>query len=475
MGPSDPSMAADEGTRRASHIVIAVLLVIKAAVLVYNVDTFSTRGQYDARHHAWRARSAGLEVGRMAYNSPLYYLPVLPWVDLSRFYEDGEPRAKPLPGPDDRWKLLERLQSLNVGYVLGALLVWIYGILPMIVSSHRAWFLASLLLVAMPGYPKIAVMAHPDVLLLFLASLTFFVTIRWLRGPMRFRRHLALAVLAGLTGACRPLAVVPMLLFWAMNAGTLLRDGVTAIRVSATSKAAAFSRLGAKLAVVTLVTASLSAGWWAYRYAQTGEVLDAYDHRYVDPYQPLKEDFDYVHYYSSFYFGKLLDVPSRADVPIGPGTNPKGNSFWTQLYSDFWGDHFLYFSGKKHGVEQKLWVKRILFVVALPLSILLALGIVTGTIRALREAIRRRDPLDPTLFMAAAFWGGFLLFVYWQGTAGLLPGKNSSIKFLYIAWAVPFGVGTAASQRIGSGLYWIGVALTVAAACVGLPVSLHWP
>jgi hypothetical protein len=109
------------------------------------------------------------------------------------------------------------------------------------------------------------------------------------------------------------------------------------------------------------------------------------------------------------------------------------------------------------------------------LSVLLWFGIVTGTIRSVVDAVRRRILLHPTLFMAAAFWGGFLIFVTWQGTAGLLPGKNSSIKFLYIAWAVPFGVGTAAAQPIGGRLYGVLFVLEILVALAAVPVSLHWP
>jgi hypothetical protein len=461
--------------RRTSHSIIAVLLVLKAAVLVFNVETYSTRRQYDARHHAWRARSAGLEMARMAYNSPLYYLPVLPRVDVSMFYENGKPRARPLPGPSYRFDLLEWLQHSNIIYVFGALLIWIYGILPMVVSSHRAWFLASLLLLAMPGFSKIAVMAHPDVLLLFLSSLTFFLTIRWLARTPHFGRNLTLALLAGLTGACRPFAVVPMLLCWVLNVGMLVRGSAAEAKLGASRKMATVGRLSAKVAVVSLIVASLSGGWWVYRYVHTGAVMDAYNRGYVDRYQPLKKDFDFYHYYSTFYFGNLLDVPSRADVPQRPSTNPKGNSFWTQLYSDFWGDHFLYFSGSQNRVERKLWVKRVLFVLALPLSILVWLGIITGTLRAIADAIRRRVFLQPTLFMSAAFWGGFVLFVGWQATAGLLPGKNTTIKFLYIAWAVPFGVGTAASQEIGGRLCWVLFAFELAVAIAAFPMSLNWP
>jgi hypothetical protein len=476
--------------------LVAILLGLKAMVLVFNAATYTSNRQYDPSHHAWRARSAGLEMGKMAYNSPLYYLPLLPFVDLSRFYQGGQPLLEvPTTKEEARQnlQLLDRLRWLNVAYVMGAYLVWICGILPMLTPSRKSWLLGSLLLLALPGIQKAAVMAHPDLLLFFLAPLTFYLSIRWLSGPPRFRRNLMLAALAGLTGACRPFAVVPMLICWSLNVGSLLRPWLAArfperfqALPSAVAPAVAPAphaagrpgglwRLGGKLLTISLITASLCSGWWAFRYAHTGHLMNAYADGYVARYQPVKANFDFGHYYGSFYLKSLLKVPSRADIGNKPSSaHMKNNSFWTQLYSELWGDHYLYFSGAKNGVESKLWVKRGLFVVALPMSLLLALGIVTGTLRAAQSALRRRVLLDPTLFMAATFWLGFGLFMYWQGTAGLLPGKNSTIKFLYIAWLVPFAVGTAAAQRISARWFWIVLTCELAVLLFAFPMSQYW-
>jgi hypothetical protein len=388
-------------------------------------------------------------------------------------------------------RLLGRLQWLNVGYVMGGYLVWICGILPMLTPSRKSWLLGSLALLALPGIQKAAVMAHPDLLLFFLAPLTFYLTIRWLAGPQRFGRNLILAVLAGLTGATRPFAVIPMLLCWALNVGMLIRpwlmarfparfgatppDSAPAARVNAPGRNGSPWGLAGKVAAVSLVTASLCSGWWAFRYAHTGHLMNAYADGYIARYEPVKQNFDFGHYYGTFYFKELLKVPSRADVGNKPSNAPmKNNSFWTQLYSEVWGDHYLYFSGKKNGVESKLWVKRGLFVTALPMSLLLGLGVVTGTLGAALRALRRRALLDPALFMAATFWLGFGLFVYWQGSAGLLPGKNSTIKFMYIAWLVPFAIGTAASQRISARWFWIVLPCVLAVLFFAFPMSQYW-
>jgi len=484
--PRSSGLALLTGTK--SGRLITILLVLKGLVLIFNTATYSPHRGYDAGHHAWRARSAGLEMDKLAYNSPFYYLPALPWVDLSRFYDHGKPRLNVPAEPDEvganyrggggrtDYTLLGLLQGLNVVYVLGAYLAWIVGILPLVARSRRTWFLASLLVLALPGFEKAAVMAHPDVLLIFMSSVTFLLTIRWLnRHPTRFTRNIALAVLAGLTGACRPFAVVPLLILWVLNIGMLIRDAIASARSGASSRMATISRLCAKVAVVSLIAVALSSSWWVFRYAHTGEVLNAYQDGYIVRFAPLKEDYDYTHYYTSFYFDQLLEVPNRATFGHRPSLYPKHNSFWTQLYSEFWGDHYLYFSGPKNSVEAKLWVKRVLFVVALPLSFLMWLGTITGTLRAIADAVRRRIFLHPALFMSAIFWGGFLLFLTWQGTAGLLPGKNSTIKFLYIAWLVPFGIGTAASQHIGPRLFWILLVLELAVLIAAFPMSLNIP
>jgi hypothetical protein len=458
--------------------VIAVVLVLKAAILIVNASSYRSNRQYDFYHHIWRARSAGLEMGKMAYNSPLYYLPLLPFVDLSRFYVGLKPVLGLKGSNEERRKderLLDGLRWLNAGYVMGGYLIWICGIFPRLASSRRTWLLASLMLLALPGVQKAAVMAHPDVLLFFLAPLTFYLTIRWLPEPSRFGRHLTLAVLAGLTGACRPFAIVPMLLCWALNVAMLVRPVLEQLRAGAAQRVARLARLGGKLAAVSLVTASLCTAWWAFRYAQTGELMNAYSDKYIARYQPLRADFDFRHYYSSLYWKEILSVPSRADVGSEPShARTKNNSFWTLLYSETWGDHLLFFSGSKNGVESKLWVKRLLFVAALPATLLLGLGVVTGSVRAVLSAVRRRVLLDPTLFMAATFWLGFALFMYWQATAGLLPGKNSTVKFMYISWLVPFGIGAAASQRLGAAWFWVVLACEVSALLFAFPMALYW-
>ena len=237
------------------------------------------------------------------------------------------------------------------------------------------------------------------------------------------------------------------------------------------------ARLGAaagKVALITAIVAGLSGGWWAYRYAYTGEVLDAYPTRYIGVYQPLKKGYDYEHYYTSFYPIALLKEPSRAMALSDlPNLDPKGNTFFTILYSEIWGDHWGYFSGASK--LEKDWPKRILFVFAFPISLYFVYRVWKGLVTTVRDAIVTRTLVSPaTLFAGTAFLGA-ALFVYWQGHAGLLPGKNSTIKYLYVAWMTPYAIAVAFRGRFGSRTFHAALGLIVLTFMAALPVCIHWP
>ncbi len=105
---------------RLARRIILLLLVLKMVITVLNFAEESVKGGYDHLHHAWRARSAGLEMGQMAYNPPLYYLPALPWVHVGAYYKNGKPILDPYPydGSDRSAKLLDRIRFFNFGYLL---------------------------------------------------------------------------------------------------------------------------------------------------------------------------------------------------------------------------------------------------------------------------------------------------------------------------------------------------------------------
>src|SRR5258708_39303237 len=112
-------------------------------------------------------------MGRWAYTPPLYYWPALPSVSVGKYYDDHyRPIIDPNPNEesDRAISLLERVRAFNIPYLLAFYIAWIYYIFPHVLPGRRAWFLASLFLLTIPGYQKAAVMAHPDNLLMCLSA-----------------------------------------------------------------------------------------------------------------------------------------------------------------------------------------------------------------------------------------------------------------------------------------------------------------
>ncbi|WP_437482560.1 hypothetical protein WME75_41080 [Sorangium sp. So ce1014] len=437
--------------RRSARAFLVLLLVLKLAISVWNAAAFPTRGSYDHRHHAWRAKSAGLEMGKMAYNPPLYYLPVLPSVS---------PTAK----VDD---LMAQLRCTNVGYLAVFYVAWVFFIFPRMLPDPRAATIAGIVLLSLPGYQKSAAMVHPDNLLMALSAASFAFWLWMARQPkVPLWSSLLLGLLSGLAGMTRPFAVVPVLVTWALNLWEALRN--------AGRRFFSASFLG-RAAAVTLLIGAMSSGWYAYRYARTGHLMNAYNDSYVAPYQPLKKGFDFGEYYTTFYYSKLLETPNRKLTgKEKPSHNPMANTFFTIFYSETWGDHWLYFSGTRNP-DGKLWEKRALLVVALPLTLFLVIGFLVGVGRSLVHAVREREWVSPRTATVAMAVGGIALYLYWQSGAGLLPGKNSSIKFLYVAYAIPYLVAVALWFRPRVRLYNALVALSLLVYAAALPVSIYWP
>ncbi|MBI3675783.1 MAG: hypothetical protein HY243_04120 [Proteobacteria bacterium] len=71
--------------------------------------------------------------------------------------------------------------------------------------------------------------------------------------------------------------------------------------------------------------------------------------------------------------------------------------------------------------------------------------------------------------------GGFAAFMIWQASAGLEPGKNSSIKFTYFAFAVPFlliyvGRGFPKAMWLAQSL----IVLAILGYAAFLPIAIFW-
>src|SRR5690606_3805765 len=157
-----------------------------------------------------------------------------------------------------------------------------------------------------------------------------------------------------------------------------------------------------------------------------------YKDSYLEPYLPHRPGFDRVDYFLSFYAIDLLRIPNRTvrelDVVNDEFHNQYGNSFWTLLYSETWGDHWLYFSGR-YQVENKTGPKRVLLGAALATIPLMLLGFGRGVATSLQRIRRWRRESDPdkALFMVGLLACGIVLYLTWHLTDGLTPGKNSSV------------------------------------------------
>ena len=150
------------------------------------------------------------------------------------------------------------------------------------------------------------------------------------------------------------------------------------------------------------------------------------------------------------------------------------NSFFTTLYSETWGDHWLYFSGRM-GSDRKVFAKQVLFVIALPLIPLLALRFVRLAARLVREAVTRGPAvvLDPAAVLLLHVVAGAALFVAWQFGSALLPGKHSSIKFIYLAYLYAPAVTLCFVPRVGGGCFAPWVAYLTVLFVAALPVALY--
>ena len=442
-----------EISEHGAKVLLVLMFVVKVGVTAWNARAYDQR-PYDFKHHLGRAFTGGLVLHKMNYDPPLYYLPALLYRQvLERTGVEAPPptlNAWTEASSRPALRVMYLLRVTNVIYAALFYACWCFFSFPRLLPDWRSAFLASALLLSMPGYQKLAAMTHADNLFAASAALC---TVVWLqlharyleRGPeLEARYWLALAVAAGVVGLSRPFAVVPVVLFALVAATFALR-----------ARRIAPARAAGRLLAIGALAGTLAFVWYALRWHASSAVLDAYKAAYIKRWSRGREDYDFVHYFTSFSLPQLLLKPNR--FLSGTGGFEGNDSFFTVLYSEIWGDHWLYFSGK-NGIEGKLLSKRILFVLALPVVPLLLLG-AWRSLRAWRE--RAREALAPGMrsglqrlraALAAnerqaviAVWliAAAGLFLYWQTGPALLPSKNSTIKFTYTATFYPLAIALA--------------------------------
>lgn len=497
-------------SERSGRFIVALLVCLKLMLLVWNASVYDGV-TYQPERHAERAMFGGLKIGELSYDPPLYYLPALlqkrpAEVTLAPRSAD-EPSARSArsarkqAAKDEqafRGDLLDLLRYTNVLWVGLFYLAWICFAFPRLLRDRQAWFLASLALLAMPGYQKLAAMSHPDNLFAAASALSVCAWL-WLRerwqaatgtcvgdeppaangSAMRYLASVSLVI--GLVGLTRPLALAY----------------VAPLTLVALTYAARFSAgrwqqtLGRAVLVVTLV-GTLSASWYVARWHKTGEVFASVPADVTAAAEPLRRDFSYAHYFLGFYPAQLWDNPNVSFGEAAAGTDARTapvNSFFTLLHSEVWGDHWLSFSGAKQK-EAKMWPKRISIATALlvpfiTLALLFAWLWSFGKRSAkiwraggstLTERLRSLGAtLETELVLGAIGVLGATLFVWWQAGSALLPGDHSSLKFIHVAAFFPPAIALLLSRPLAKlpALMLAGYALTLFMAA--FPVAMYYP
>jgi hypothetical protein len=174
-------------------------------------------------------------------------------------------------------------------------------------------------------------------------------------------------------------------------------------------------------------------------------VLDAYSDKYIAQFEPYREGFDFQHYFTSFYFDELTQQPNRlvsGKPKVDPTIqDPLANSFFTLLYSETWGDHWLYFSGPREKETKATVKRRVLQAALVPTAWWIGRTLVgIGAVIA-RWVRGERRPAE--LIVLASFVLGVVMYLWWQTGPALLPGKNSTIKFIYNAQLFPLSLALA--------------------------------
>jgi len=435
--------------------LIVIFFVIKMLVTLWNSYAYQ-RPEYDVGYHLTRIRTMREGPRVPDHNPPLYYLPA---VFIPPGLNDGV--------------VLQPLRSLNVVYLFTFYALWVFYIFPRLFADWKQSTLASLVLLALPGYQKMAAMVNPDNLINLGATACFAA---WMaarrqpqtRGTTNWPNLMLFAALVGLTGLTRPSAIIVVAAF-------------SAALVTLMMERHAISSRGFWLRVIVGLSLCVGPlyGWKQYQRTLSRPPGPSKFQAYMAPFDAHRADVSRMHYLTTFYFKKLLEFPNRRINTLdkkNPWYNNRfANSFWTTLYSDFWGDHWLYFSSSRRNQDSRVWEKRAVFVVGLPLTLLLITRIVVCA-ASLVKSLRKRlfETLEHCfLFSFSLFF--LAIFLYWQLGQGFEPGKQSTIKFTYIASVVPFLLGSAWTKSVRSTYFNVVSAYGILLFVVALPAAVYWP
>lgn len=491
-----------------ARFLLGALFTIKLVVTFFNAVAYNAERQYDPGSHFPAISTCGFYTSVRSYNPPLYHwlsCPVvvathIAWLPgrMAEFRTTPAARSDLLAAAKAKAfakfeaETLERdlLPFVESGPVAAArtwnfvFLAAFYGLacfflFPAFLSDWRACLFASIVLLALPGYQRLAATVNPENLLNFGALAGFVALYVVMKSSLSSCARLlaAFGVISALT-LTRPLAIVPAAVYSAYIAlKPIVRGHISAWRASLRTYALLF----AAIAVV-------GSSWWMYRVAVLGpdQAFRAAPHWYLEKYATRAATFDYTGFYTKTYFNDLFQTPSRladaSDPPCAQNYDTcsgKNDSFFTLLFSETYGEHWLYYSGPPEH-DKKVEFKRAALAFGAVFTPLLLVMFLLGNWRAMTERIAG---LLPDARMERLEWavvaligiGGFVAYMTWQITAGLEPGKNSSVKFTYFAFAVPFllifvGRGFPKVDVLAKPL----VALSMIGYAVLLPIAAFW-
>jgi hypothetical protein len=400
--------------RDRNDLLVIAVIAASIAIMVYNTAAHPPKEAYDYREHSPAiARNASLQdlwpktaPGNLEYNPPLYYA----------LFAKPNRLLELLAG-----RSLEPYYVFRVGHLVMitlAALVLARGLVPRMTADPRLrlWFALGLFVI--PNIFLAQVMVRADHLLLFCVSMLFYL---WFRFDFptqlphsNWRLAAWVACLVGMANARSfALPAFALFFFW----------GLWAIREGHGGRWSRDIRWRVVIAVGLVI--ALGGQHYLARYARTGLVLSQrIDLPYWARYEKLQRGFDRVPMFTNVQFDVLLTTPNRHAAFRG------GNALWPRLYGDMWTDHWLYFSGPRHGIEMKAEFKRVALIAAIPFTVFYLGACIAAFPRAWLRW-RRGLSFDAPSAAALVFLGGLALlivFVYQEPEVG----KNATVKFCYL-------------------------------------------
>jgi hypothetical protein len=471
-------------TPRSGRYLIALLLVVKLALLVWNAAVFDGK-TYDAGYQADRAMFGGLRPGKTAHDPPAYYLAALgvprpagvPQAIRETVGEDDEPGeplrvAAPRPSRAERAFRSELLSCLRYSNVLWLGLfytVWLFGCLPRLVAGFQPWFLSSLLLLTIPAYQRLGAMSHPDNMFVGTAAVTTALWLllreRWQAGRAIAFWQLGLFALSiGVMAVTRWLAIVPAAIF-----------SVVCVVYTVRAVGPKLVALAPRLLLLGLLIGAFDLSWVLCRRAAAHEPGAEYAASYFPKLDRDASGFDYRRYYASFHLSRLLER----------GRAASSDSFPTLVHSEIWGDEWRSFSGSK-SKDGRETPRGVLLVVALavPLTcIVLAVAALVELAEKLKRLRAEASPrsktsvadLEAALVLIALVTLGAVAFICWQGGPGLLPGDNSSVRFNSIATLFPPAIALLFARPLGAVAFNALSGYFLSLFVLAFPLAMYWP